>query len=273
MAPGRPAAESTERRLVAPAQSEAPRQHAGLFQAVLLLWAYALYDVLRAGSTGSTASALAHARQVVTVERFVGLDAERAIQRAALHLPWLVGALNLSYTLTHLAVPPLVLWLLYQRAPARYRHWRNVFFVLLAIGVLCFWLYPMAPPRLLPGSGVVDTSHTYASVRHTPLAPLGSSSEATISEANPFAAMPSLHVGWAVWALLAVWPVLRRRSARLLVALYPALMLAAVVVTGNHWLLDCVGGVAATLLACGIVSLAPRVAADWRRRRIPDPAW
>jgi hypothetical protein len=240
---------------------------------VLLLWAYALYDVVRAGATGSRTDAVAHARQAGAIERFLGLDAERIIQQAALRLPWVVGALNYCYTLTHLAVPPLVLFLLYRRAPARYRYWRDVFFVLLVIGVLCFWLHPMAPPRLVPGSGVVDTSHAYASVSHTPLAPLGSTSEATIAEANPYAAMPSLHVSWAAWATLAAWPVLRRRSTRLLSALDPAVMVAAVLVTGNHWLLDCVAGGAAVLLACGLVAVAPRVAADWRRRRIPDPAW
>ena len=155
-----------DRTVATAGQADSHRSHAGLLKVVVLLWAYALYDVLRVGVTGSMANAVAHARQAAA-EHFHGLDAERIIQRAALHLPWLVGAFNLCYTLTHLAVPPLVLWLLYRGAPTQYRHWRNVFFVLLALGVLCFWLYPTAPPRLLPGSGVADTSQAYLSVSHT----------------------------------------------------------------------------------------------------------
>ena len=76
-------------------------------------------------------------------------------------------------------------------------------------------------------------------------------------------------MAWAVWAALALSPLLRRRWTRLAAAVYPAAMLAAVVATGNHWLLDCVAGVAATLLACGIVSFVSRAGADRRRRRSP----
>jgi hypothetical protein len=246
--------------------ADAVRWQRGLFQLVVLLWAYALYDVLRSSVTGSVATATAHAHQVLAVERFVGLDFERFIQRAALHWPWLVGACNLCYTLTHLAAPPLVLWLLYRRAPATYRYWRNVFLVLLALGVLCFWLFPTAPPRLTPGSGLVTTSHGFS---HTPLAPLEPTSGVPIAEMNPFAAMPSLHVGWAVWAALALWPLARRWWTRLLVVQYPAAMLVSVVVTGNHWTLDAGVGVAATLLACGLVSALTGMAP--RRTLRPDP--
>ena len=248
-------------------RAEAGRSHAELLQVVLLLWAYALYEVLRVGVTGSIAAATAHAHQVTAVERFLGLDIESSIQRAALHSSWFVGACNLGYTLTHLVVPPLVLWLLYRRSPVHYRYWRNAFLVLLGIGLVCFWLYPMSPPRLVPGSGLVDTSHGYVSVRHTPLASLSTPNASSVSGMNPFAAMPSLHVGWAAWAALALWPVLRRRSTRLLAALYPAWMLVAVVVTGNHFVLDCVAAAAATLLACAIVTAGQAIRRDATRRR------
>ncbi len=265
LAPGD--AEGVAARAAAPAFSSARRSdvtivHAGLFQVVVLLWGYALYDALRAGATGSRAAALAHAGQVNAIERFLGIHAERVIQQTVLSWPWLVSACNLCYTLTHLAVPPVVLWLLYRHAPARYRQWRNAFFVLLTIGVLCFWLFPTGPPRLMPGSGLVDTSHGYLSVGHTPIAGVSASGRTSIAGTNPYAAMPSLHVAWAVWAALALGSMLRRRSTRLLVALYPAAMFVAVIVTANHWVLDAVAGVAAAFLAWGIVAVATSA---WRR--------
>jgi PAP2 superfamily len=236
---------------------------AGAYQVVLLLWAYALYDVLRVGAAGTLGTATAHADHVVAVERFLGLHVERIVQRAAMQWSLLVGACNLCYSLTHIVVPPLVLWLLYRRAPARYRQWRNIFFVVLVIGVVCFWLYPTGPPRLVAGSGVLDTSHGYVSEAHTPLASVSGSGGMGIAGSNPFAAMPSLHVAWALWAALALWPVLRRRSSRLLVASYPVVMFVTVIVTGNHWVLDAIAGVATALLAWGIVTV---VTSAWQRR-------
>lgn len=244
----------------------------GVFQIAVLLWGYALYDALRAGVTGTKGAALSHAHDVVSVERFLGIDAERLIQRTALHWPWFVSACNLCYTLTHLAVPPLVLWLLYRYAPARYRQWRNVFFVLLVIGVLSFWLFPAGPPRLTPGSGVVDTSHSYLGVSHTPVAGLTASGGTSIAGSNPYAAMPSLHVAWATWAALALGSMLRRRSTRILVALYPAAMFIAVIVTANHWVLDAVAGGASVFVAWGIVSLVTRAWRRWSTGRASIPS-
>lgn len=231
------------------------RWERGLLQVVIISWVYAIYDELRAAASGTVASGLAHARQIVSVERATGLNIEHAVQQATLHLPWLVGLCNVCYSATHLAGPPIVLVLLYLRAPERYRRWRNVFLVMLGLSLLSFWLYPLLPPRLVPGGPhLTDTSASYFNVDRFPGA--GVVTAATRSSApqispftNPMAATPSLHVGWAVWAALAVWPVLRRRWTRWLVALYPLAMIASVVVTGNHWLLDVVGGFAVVAAA------------------------
>jgi PAP2 superfamily len=231
------------------------RWERGLLQIVTVSWVYAIYDELRAAATGSVASAMAHARQIVNVERVTGLGVERAVQEATFHLPWLVGLCNVCYSATHLVVPPIVLVVLYRTAPDRYRQWRNVFLVMLGLSLLCFWLYPVLPPRLVPGAHhVADTSSSYFNVNQVPGA--GVVTAATRSSApqwapftNPMAAMPSLHVGWAVWASLAIWPVVRRRWSRWAVALYPLAMIWSVLVTGNHWLLDAAGGVAVVAVA------------------------
>jgi hypothetical protein len=236
------------------------RPDRGLVQVVGLLWIYAIYDRVRTQVAGSASVAVAHAKQIVSTERVLGLNVERALQQAALHVPWLAAACNIAYGTTHLVVPPAVLFVLYRRSPQRYRHWRNVLLVILGMALLCFWLYPLAPPRLVPSlSHLVDTSATAFSVDHTPVAGwIGSaSSSAGLSSAGPtnaYAAMPSLHVAWAVWASLAIVPVLRRRRSRAAAVLFPAVIVLAVIVTANHWVLDAVGGVALVGVASAAVT-------------------
>jgi membrane-associated phospholipid phosphatase len=252
-------------RPVAQRRDRAARVQPALLQLVILLWCYALYDILRTSVSGALGTAVANANHITSLERAVGLNLEGTIQRAVLHLPWLVDACNLCYSLTHLLAPALVLVVLYRKAPARYRVARNAFLALLGLALLCFWLVPVAPPRLVPGpTHLADTSQSL-SLSQTPLAGAVATRNASttptwVGSTNPFAAMPSLHVGWAVWAALALWPVLRRRAAKILAVAYVAGMLLSVVVTGNHWLLDGVAGAALAGVTLG-------VAAAWERHR------
>jgi membrane-associated phospholipid phosphatase len=231
------------------------RWERGLLQIVTVSWMYAIYEELRAAATGSTASAMNHARQIAGIERAGGISIEHAVQEVTVRLPWLVGVCNVCYSATHLVAPPIVLAILYRMAPGRYRKWRDVFLVMLGLSLLCFLLYPVLPPRLVPGSHhVADTTRSYFNVDQVPGAGLvTAASRSTAPQwapfTNPMAAMPSLHVGWAVWASVAVWPVVRRRRVRWVIAAYPVLMIWSVLVTGNHWLLDTVGGVAVVAIA------------------------
>jgi len=252
-------------RPVAAHRVSAARAQSALLSLVVLLWCYALYDILRTSVTGSLGAAVANAGRITSLEHAVGLDVEGTVQRAALHVPWLVDACNYCYSLTHLLAPPIVLVVLYIKAPARFRAARNAFLALLALALLCFWLFPVAPPRLVPGpSHLADTSQSL-SLDHTPFAGLvAAKNESTTptwaGSTNPFAAMPSLHVGWALWASLALWPLLRRRWMRLVALAYPAAMLLSVVVTGNHWLLD-------GLVGAALAALTLAVAVAWEAHR------
>ena len=229
----------------------------------MLLWCYALYDILRTSASGSISRAITNAARVTNLERVAGLNVEGTIQGAVLHVPWLVDACNLCYSFTHLLAPPLVLVVLYRRAPARFRVARNAFLLLLGIALLCFWLFPVAPPRLVPGpTHLADTSQTF-SLHNAPFADVIAAKNASttptwVGATNPVAAMPSLHVGWAVWAALALWPLLRRRATRILVAAYPACMALSVIVTGNHWLLDAAAGAALAVLTYAAATRAER---------------
>jgi hypothetical protein len=153
--------------------------------------------------------------------------------------------------------------------PARYAVWRDTFLVLLGLALLGFALFPTMPPWLMPSSyGFVDTAHLLAH-NHQPMQlALGSRvgpTAATLFEfSNPFAAMPSLHVTWAVWAAIAAWPAVRRGSTRALLALYVPAMLLSVTVTANHWVLDSVVGTLMLGAAYGVA----RAIDQLRARRV-----
>jgi membrane-associated phospholipid phosphatase len=126
---------------------------------------------------------------------------------------------------------------------------------MLALGLLGFWLYPLMPPRLLPVSyGFVDTRLEYFG--------LGEASRDT-SDDNLYAAMPSLHLGWATWIALALWPLVRRPWAKALLIAYPTAQLFCTVVTANHFFLDAVGG----WVVLGLAYLLASAPSEWRRRR------
>ena len=221
-------------------------RHGWLVETALGIALYLLYDELRSRVSGSAAVALRHGYDIVRVERALGLYQEHRIQQAFIGWPAFLSSWNFYYGTIHFVVPVIALVTLWKRAPARYLRWRNVLLLMLAIGLLGFWLYPLMPPRLMPHRfGFVDTAAEFYNfgpqqrvVLHHGI-PTAASLRAF---GNLFAAMPSLHVGWSTWSALALAPVLRRRWLQVLVLLYPVVTTFAIVVTANHWILDAVGG-------------------------------
>lgn len=112
-------------------------------------------------------------------------------------------------------------------------------------------LFPLAPPRMLPAAGLVDTGQVYGPTVY-------GATPATDTMANQFAAMPSLHVGWAV--MVAVGLIVATGSRwRWLWLLHPAITLLVVVGTANHYWLDAI--VVVALLAVAFAALRlPRAA-------------
>jgi membrane-associated phospholipid phosphatase len=214
-----------------------------------------IYDWARDELIGSESAAFEHARQVIRAERVLGIFHEETLQEWFLPYRWFIGFWNVFYGTIHFFMPLLVLVWLYVKAPARYLRWRNTMLLMLALGLVGFLLYPLMPPRLLPESyGFVDTRLDYYS--------WGEASR-TPADDNLYAAMPSLHIGWATWVTIALWPMVRRPWAKALLVAYPVAQLFCTVVTGNHYFLDAVGGWA----ALGIAWLLAGIPAWWRRRR------
>jgi hypothetical protein len=229
----------------------------GILQVVGIAWAYVLYGGFRNLATGPTVVSMRDAEKILSLERFFHLDVERSVQAFALQYSWLVHVCSVVYSVTHLVVPAVVLVALYRRMPARYAVWRDTFLVLLGLALVAFAIFPTTPPWLMPSSyGFVDTAHLLAH-GHQPAqlaldSRIGPTASTLFEFSNPFAAMPSLHVTWAVWAAIAAWPAVRRRSVKVLLAGYPALMLLAVTVTANHWLFDSLVGLVLLAIAYGV---------------------
>jgi hypothetical protein len=223
---------------------------------------YALYDAARWVFAGRPAVARTHARSVFHLERILHMAIEGSVQRA---FEWPVASWVLAnvYLAAQLAVLPAALVLLYRRSPAVYRQLRNTVVVAWLIAIPIFAIYPVAPPRLA-GIGIRDTVSHQAAVALT--------GHSTMFY-NPYAAVPSLHVGLAFAVGVAVAVSCSRRWVRALALGWGPLVTLAVVATGNHFVFDAVAGLLVTALAFGLSRGLARMPAGVRvparRRAVP----
>jgi hypothetical protein len=194
-------------------------------------------------------AAIGHAEGILSLERTLHIDPELSLDR------WLAGHHTLGLVLSdyydnaHFVVTLSLLgWLWWRRADI-YRPLRNSLVLVNLLAFVVFWRYPVAPPRMLDGfTDVVASTHAIGSWHTGALA----------SDANQLAAMPSLHMAWALWCTVAVWLMTRAVWARVAAVLYPFLTAFAVLATGNHFVLDIVGGIAVMAASFAIVVLARR---------------
>jgi hypothetical protein len=222
---------------------------------------YGVYSFIR-NQFGSAAvspeTAFEHAKDVIAVERAMGLYVEEPIQQAFLGWRWFIQLWNLFYGTFHFVVTAFCIVWLFRRFPERYVRWRTTLAATTALALIGFATYPLMPPRLLPDAyGYVDTLREYGG--------LWSFDDGAMSKvSNQYAAMPSLHFGWSTWCALVLVPTLRSTWLRWLAVLYPVATLFSIVVTGNHFWLDAAGG--AVVLALGYLVgrwWADRVHARW----------
>lgn len=218
-----------------------------LLLAVLL---YEIYNAVQALLTGSTARAQQDGRDVLGWERWLHLDPELALNHVFGHVTALAVPACYFYASLHFIVTPAVLIWTYLARPRGYRQARSVLFVMTLSGLVGFWLFPTAPPRLLQGAGFSDTLAHFSSWGWWSSDALPSAAK---DLANQYAAMPSLHVAWAVWCAATVCAMSRRPVVRAVAVAYPVLTGIVVLATGNHYLLDVLAGAALWLVARGVV--------------------
>ncbi|MFJ6572604.1 phosphatase PAP2 family protein [Streptomyces sp. NPDC091292] len=234
--PGDPPA--TVRGVRARAARSAPDRPPLLRELLLVVGLFAVYKAGRQLATGHTEAAFRNARHVWDAERALRLPGEGAVQGALLHSETLIHLANTYYAAVHFPATALFLVWLYLRRPAHYVRARRVLAVLTAAALVLHLAYPLAPPRLLRLTGLVDTGQVYGPTVY------GAAPRAD-TMANQFAAMPSLHVGWALMVAIGLIAAVRSRW-RWLWLLHPLITLLVVVATANHYWLDAV--VAAVLL-------------------------
>lgn len=210
---------------------------------LVLFTAYRLGRVVTAGDVDS---ALANAQLVLSWQDLLRLPSEEAVQDWALQAPALVQAANVYYVAVHFPATALFLVVLYWRRPAYYRSMRSLLAILTGSALVVHLALPLAPPRLLADRGFLDTARLFGPSAYGP--PGGE------SLSNQFAAMPSLHVGWAVVVALGVLLAFRG-PWRWLVLIHPVLTAAVVVVTANHYWLD---GIVACILVAAAATLVRR---------------
>lgn len=218
------------------------------FEVLLIAFSYWLYSQIRNAVPQQKSVALRHARGVWSFERNLGLGVEQAINHGVNSVTWLIVPMNYFYATLHFIVTVSVLVWLYLNHPGRFRAARTVAFITTWLALVGFWLFPLAPPRLLTGAGFIDTvrvHHTWGSVDQGNLS--------TVS--NQYAAMPSLHIGWSLWCGVTVATLAKPLWSRIVAGLYPVLTLLVIIATGNHFWMDAVGGAFCLAVAYGVAYL------------------
>jgi hypothetical protein len=229
----------------------------GWAEAAAFVVLYETYETARSHIHPPAGPSFHHAETIIRWERALGLYQEHRLQRAFIDHKTVMQFWDIYYGTIHFVVPVVALWLLWRRARTRYPEARNVFLLMCYLALVVFAVWPLMPPRYLPDHyGFVDSS-----VRYGGLGPLNSGKT---KDTNPFAAMPSLHIGWSVFSAWVLVRILRRRSLKVLAVVYPLVTLTCIVVTANHWVLDALGGLVAFGAALGVVTAVDRL---WRRHR------
>ncbi|MEV6177457.1 phosphatase PAP2 family protein [Streptomyces sp. NPDC052016] len=230
---------------------------------LLVAGLFLVYKFGRQLATGHTGEAFRNAHRVWDTERLLRLPGEGAVQSLLLHGDTLARVANTYYATVHFPATAAFLVWLYLRRPTHYAWARRTLAAVTAAALALHLLFPLAPPRMLTATGLIDTARVYGPSVYGP--------PQTDHLSNQFAAMPSLHFGWAL--MLAVGLIAATRSRlRWLWLLHPLVTLLVIVGTANHYWLDAL--VAAALLGAALaVVRAPRrttaTAAIGAPRRVP----
>jgi membrane-associated phospholipid phosphatase len=239
-----------------------PRGWADVIRQILLfVGAYVVYQVVRglvSGVGGETYKPFGDATKIINLERALHVFVEPSVQAWAASTHWLIDAADWTYLNAHYFVTLGALAFVYLRRNDSFYFVRNMFMIAMAIALVGYAVYPTAPPRLMPEWGFTDSISQFLGTPHVDNGP-------TSAFLNFYAAVPSIHV---CFALLIGWPMAkltRRRWVKALWLVYPLLITFVVVATGNHYLTDVFLG---ALTAGASALLADRLLARAR----PD-AW
>lgn len=214
----------------------APRRPRLWFEILLIAVSYWTYSLIRNAVPEQRAQALRNADWIWRLEHQLGIAVEETVNHAVNSVTWLVVGMNYYYATLHFVVTLGVLVWLYRSHPGRYAATRLVLFATTGVALVGYYLYPLAPPRLMNGGHFIDTVMVHET--------WGSMASGDLKNmSNQYAAMPSMHIGWSVWCGLTIFALASVPWVRVLGLVYPVLTLVVIVATANHFWLDAVGGV------------------------------
>ncbi|MEN8654544.1 phosphatase PAP2 family protein [Streptomyces sp. 21So2-11] len=230
---------------------------------LLVAGLFIVYKLGRQAANGHVSDAYRNADRVWDLERFVHLPDEGSVQGVLLHSESLVRFANTYYATVHFPATVAFLVWLYWRRPGHYTGARRALAVLTGAALALHLLMPLAPPRMLGAAGLIDTGQVYGPSVY-------GATPTTDSVANQFAAMPSLHFGWAVMVAVGLIAATRARW-RWLWLLHPLLTLLVIVGTANHYWIDAIVAVVLLGVALAVTRQPYRVTAPSARRPSPAP--
>ena len=236
----------------------------------LVAIAFLLYFLVRGMVVDRDAEALANAQDIIDLERALGIYWEPALQEWILPHAWLVSTMNFIYFwLDFPLIVAVGLWLYFTHRH-HYTVARDAMLISGAIALVIYNLYPVMPPRLLPAGEFVGTVERYNDLSYQ-----AQSMQAFV---NPYAAVPSLHFGWAVILGGAMVLTMRNPLLRAFGFALPWLQMAAIVFTANHFIVDAFAGLVVVLAGIALAAAAQRWLYPWlrawaeRRWGSPEPA-
>jgi hypothetical protein len=229
-------------------------------QIVLFCGAYWLYRLVRGQVDGRAAEAFANARDLVSIERAAGLFVEPAMHGWAQSHEVVGDLASWLYVNSHFTITTLTLAFLYLFRNERFYFVRNMFMVAMGVALVLYVVYPTAPPRFFEELGFSDSVADFTGV----------SADTSNVLVNPYAAVPSMHVCFALMLGLSMARLVRRRWAAVLWCLYPLLVTWVVIATANHWWLDAaLGAVTAAIGYAFAAGLFARLRPDaWAWNRV-----
>jgi PAP2 superfamily len=215
------------------------------YELLLIGLSYWIYSLIRNAVPEHRSEAMGNGAWLFRLERTLFMDIEPMVNQTVDRITWLIVGMNYYYATLHFVVTVGVLVWLYRCHPLRYRPARTALYLTNAVALIGYYTIPLAPPRFYPEYGFVDTV-----VKHHTWGSWASGDVAAAS--NQYAAMPSMHIGWALWCGLTIFMLAEARWIRTLAVLYPLATLTVIVATGNHFVLDAVGGALALALGFAI---------------------
>ncbi|GHA52894.1 inositol phosphorylceramide synthase [Streptomyces tauricus] len=225
-----------------------PRRPRLWFEILLIGVSYWTYSLIRNAVPEQRTQALENADWLWRMEHHLGIAVEESVNHAVNSVTWLIVGMNYYYATLHFVVTIGVLVWLYRSHPGRYAATRTVVFATTGVALVGYYLYPLAPPRLMNGNDFIDTV-----VVHQTWGSMASGDLKSMS--NQYAAMPSMHIGWSLWCGLTIFALASVPWVRVLGLLYPVATLVVIVATANHFWLDAVGGMACLAFGYAVARL------------------